>query len=153
MKGFFFSGFLALGVLAGLPGTASAQPVINSPFYEESKTISCGSSNNCDIHFTSPSDRMRFTKLNCAMSTFDTNVLEVYFGVKDTTQNTPRRQEYFPFDGPKLSQLGLRYYAFSAPMDFLFAPGKVPYFRVVLESVTGTGTVRCKITGQIELSQ
>lgn len=151
MKRFWFSGFFALGIVAGLSvgAPAAADVVINGMFYEESNSFSCNTSVNCEIQFTPPPQRVRFTKINCSMARFSTDVLEIYFGVQDNTQTGSRRHEYFPFDPPRTTQSGLRYYAFSAPMDFLFAPGKIPVFRAV-SATLGFGNLNCKITGGFE---
>lgn len=146
--------FLALalcvmtGVCSATPG--AAQVTINGNYYEETKSASCSIS-ECVIEFTPPTSRVRFTKINCLVSSLPTDLLAFSFGVRDSANGTMRRIEFLPFGNPATGPTGNRFYTVLAPSDFLFAPGKIPtaYGTRVLGSTSG-GYIHCKLTGHVE---
>lgn len=150
MKKIRLAGLLALSMTAGLSGnsTASADVIINSPFYEEAKSGTCSSA-SCLIEFTSPTSRVLFSKLNCTFGSLSAQVVQIELAVRDAPGSLLRRIEFIPFSPPVVTANGQRFYSLSVPLDFLFAAGKIPTLFAVTEGTTG-GTVNCKITGRIQ---
>lgn len=154
MKGFSFSGVLALGILAGVCGTgsASAQPVISGDYYEESTSVICSTLGVCTLNFTatpSTGSRVLVTKLNCLVFRAPGNVHYHLLGIRDTVSANARRVEYLPAGVLSTSSDGYRHYALTTQTDFLIAPGKIPSVQAIQDPGSGA-TLNCKITGRLQ---
>lgn len=159
MTGFRFSGVLALGMVAGLYGSAPAwaQPVISGTFYEENKIVpQCALSGNltfCGLLFSETPAKVLFTRIACTLQDVPAalNLIVLRMSVLDSPSGTSRRTDNLRIDAPAVRSSGAKFYNTGAQsLDFLFAAGRYPQVVAVLDGNSTDPAFECKLTGRVQ---
>jgi hypothetical protein len=140
-------GLLGLGLFGSALSihAASAQVVVSGNYYEEFKSVSCGTANACLLLFSATPQQVFITDVSCQILTTGTApVYDVALAVSDTAAGTgsPRRVEHvIPVS------IIANAWIVRSKIGFLYGGGKWPEIIVGTSGAVSSMSVACKISG------